>query len=243
MASKAEEKYIKEKDLVERLLFRLRLNWQAPSDPNADGKETGIDVIVPLNDGRIIGVQVTMLDPHPEPGKARAREKRIAGPTPIVYGDLAQNNPQIYLDALVSTIKRKIDIAEQHSFEGLDLTEKWLLVCAGIPEPGAAISTTVMTQWLHEHNIERVTGGVLQQSKYDRCFFLPILGSERALYKREKNLAWEKVVSLDDLHDVPRTAYMNDLTLAAAADDQQEMDRLLDEEVSDTLREMREAKS
>lgn len=243
MASTEEEKFEEEKNLVECLLLRLRLGWQAPSNPNAGRKETGIDVLVPLSDGRIIGVQVTTLDPHAKPGKARAQETRIAGVTPSVYGGWAQNNPQVYLDALVRAIERKIEIAEQHSFEGLDLAEKWLLVCAGIPKHGAAVSTTVMTPWLPEHDIERVTGGALQRSKYDRCFFLPILGSERALYKREKNSAWEKVVSLDDIHEVPRAAYMNNLMLAAAADDQQEMDRLCDEEISDTLRGMREAKS
>ena len=116
--------------------------------------ETGIDVLVPLKDGRTVGVQVTALDPHPEPGKARAQEKRIAGSTPTVYGGWAQTDPQAYLDALVSMIERKIAIAESHSFEWLSLTEVWLLICAGIPVHGAVISTIVMTPLLHAHAIE-----------------------------------------------------------------------------------------
>ncbi len=233
----------REKPLVEYLLKRLKLGVIAISNPNTNAKQTGVDVLVHFVDGRTIGIQVTELDPHPSPGKARAQETRIAGATPAVYADWAQNNPQAYLDALVRAVNRKIAIAERHSFEGLDLTETWLLVCAGIPEHGATISTMVMTPWLHEHDIELATGSALQQSKYDRCFFLPILGTERAFYRWEKHSAWEKAVSLDDIHSVPRPAYMNNLLLAAAVDDQQEMDRLCDAEVSDTLREIREAKN
>jgi hypothetical protein len=180
-----------------------------------------------------------VLDPQPEPGKARGEEKRSVGETPVVYGGWAQNDPQVYLDSLVKAIKRKIAIAERHSFEGLGLAELWLLVSAGIPEQGAVVSTMVMTPWLHDHSIEAAIGGDLQKSKYDCCFFHPILGAERALYRWDKHSAWKKAVLLDNIHEVPRAAYVDNLMLAAAAGDQHEMDRLLDEECSATLREMR----
>jgi hypothetical protein len=238
-----DEKFIREKDLVERLMLRLGLGCRALTNPNSDGKETGIDILVALTDCRNIGVQVTVLDPHSKSGKARAREKRIAGKTPIVYGDWAQNDPQIYLKSLVSAIKRKIAIAERHTFEGLSLTEVWLLVCAGTPEYGAVASSMIMTPWLRADEIESVIGDELQKSKYDRCFLFPILGAERAFYTWEKQGAWKKAVSLEDIREVPRESYLNGLMLAAAAGDEQEMDRLLEEEVRAVLHEMRETKS
>lgn len=52
-----EEKFVREKDLVERLLLRLGLDWQTPTNPNTNKKQTGIDVLVPLTDGRNIGAR------------------------------------------------------------------------------------------------------------------------------------------------------------------------------------------
>jgi len=239
MSDFEEEKFVREKDLVERLLRRLGLNWHTPSNPNAGGKETGIDVLVPLNDGRILGVQVTALDPHPRPGKARAQEKRTAGRIPAVYGGWAQNDPKACLESFGSAVKRKITIAERCSFEELGLTEVWLLVCSGIPEHGAVVSTMVMTAWLHEHDIEVVTGGALQNSKYDRCFYLPIIAPEGAFYRWRRNSAWKKAVVLKDIHEIPREAYVCSLL---AAHDEQERDRLCEEEAYAVLREMRENK-
>jgi hypothetical protein len=104
-------------------------------------------------------VQVTALDPHPEPGKARAEEKRIAKqPT---YGGWAQNDPHVYLDALARTITRKTAIADKHHFEGL--AEVWLLVCAGLPEHGGAVSTFVRTACLHEKDIDAATDAALEK--------------------------------------------------------------------------------
>jgi hypothetical protein len=234
-----EEKFVRESDLVERLLRRLGLNWHTPSNPNAGGKETGIDVFVPLNDGRIIGVQVTTLDPHLKPGKARAQEMRTAGRTPAVYSGWAQNDPRTCLESFGSAVKRKIAIAERRSFGELGLTEVWLLVCSGIPEHGAVVSTMVMTPWLHEHDIEVATGGALQNSKYDRCFYLPIIAPEGAFYRWRRNSTWEKAVVLKDICKIPREAYVRSLL---ATHDEQEQDRLCEEEAYAVLREMREIK-
>ncbi len=175
------------------------------------------------------------------PGKARAEEKRIAGKTPTVHGGWAQNDPQVCLDTLVSAIKRKIAIAEQRDFEGLGLAELWLLVCSGTPEHDAVISTMVMTPLLHAHNIEAAIGHDLQKSKYDRCLFLPVLGAEQAFYRWEKNAAWKKAVLLNDINDVPRASYTESLMSAAAAGDDQELDRLCDEEVKAVLHELRQS--
>jgi hypothetical protein len=234
-----ENKFMREKDLVERLLRRLGFNWRTPSNPNAAGDETGIDVLVPLDDDRIFGVQVTMLDPHSMPGKARAKEKQSAGKTPAVYGGWAQNDPKVYLKSLVRAIKRKIAIVERHSFEGLGLTEVWLLVCSGIPEHGAIVSTILMTPWLREHDIEIATGGALQNSKYDRCFYLPIIAPEEAFYRWQKHSKWKKTVVLEDIREIPREAYVRSLF---AAHDDQERDRLCEEEAYAVLRELRETK-
>jgi hypothetical protein len=210
------------------------------SDPNAGVPETGIDVLVCAADDRAIGVQVTEADPHPEAGKARAQEKRAAGTdTSNVYFGWAQNDPQIILDSLFRSISRKVVIAGRHSFASA--SEVWLLVCAGIPEHGAAISTFVVTPWLSSADMNRATHGVLQQSKYDRCFFLAILGAEPAFYEWERNRGWQKSVQLDDPSEIPREGYVENLHRAAAAGDWEEVDRLCDEECKMVLREMRDA--
>jgi hypothetical protein len=236
-------KFERESRLVERLLLRLGKRYDTLTDPNGN-EETGIDVLVRLSDGHAIGLQVTELDPHPKAGLARREEKLDAPNDPAaVYGGWAQNDSQVYLSkSLVCAVTRKAEIAERHSFEALGITQMWLLVCAGIPEPwGAAVSTSVMTPWLHEQEMEDATAKVLAKSKYDCCFFLPILGAERALYRREKDYVWKKSVLLDEFRDLASAEYIRALTLTAASGDRQEMDRLCEEECKTALRETREA--
>jgi hypothetical protein len=229
----------REKALVEPLLKRESLGSASLSDPNAAGSETGMDVIVHLADGRAIGIQVTEIDPHAEPGKARAKEKRTARKgQDDVYGMWAQNDPKIILQSLVRSIERKAAIAERHSFSGV--AEVWLLVCAGIPEHGAAVSTYVITPWLSADDMNAACNVALEDSKYARCFFLPILSAEQADYRWEKNRGWKKSVRLEDIGDIPRAAYMNRLHKAAVAGHWQEVDRLCDKECEMVLSEMRE---
>jgi hypothetical protein len=227
----------REAALVEHLVRRLKLDGASISNPNADGVETGMDVLVRLPDGRAVGVQITELDPHTQPGRARAEEKKNAGTG--VYGGWAQNNPSVALDSLVRTIERKIEIARRHSFESV--REVWLLVCGGIPEHGAVISTFVMTPCLSETDIDRVTGGPLQGSKYDRCFFFPIIGAEQAFYTWEKNGSWKKSVKLDEVWQASRAAYANGLLQAAADGNWGEVDRLCDDECRIVLSELRQS--
>jgi hypothetical protein len=189
-----------------------------------------------LPDGRAVGVQITELDPHTQGGKARAQEKQNAGIS--VYGGWAQNNPSVVLDSLIRTIERKIKIAARHSFE--NVREVWLLVCGGIPEHGAVISTLVITPCLSETDIDRATGSLLQRSRYDRCFFLSIVGAEQAFYRWEKNGSWKKSVKLDDVWQVSPAAYANSLFQAAADGDWGKFDRLCDEECRIVLSELRQ---
>ena len=73
-------KFHREKALVEGLLRRLSLKDAAVDDPNAAGRETGIDVRVHLPDSRVIGIQVTEIDPFIPSRTARTQEKAIAKP-------------------------------------------------------------------------------------------------------------------------------------------------------------------
>ncbi|HUI17020.1 MAG TPA: hypothetical protein VL244_05100 [Alphaproteobacteria bacterium] len=229
----------REEILVRHLLARLGLSDAATDDPNVAGKETGIDVAVRLTDGRTIGVQVTEVDPHTLPGTARAQEKAIAKTTPgKPYGMWGQNDPVVVLDALARAITRKAAIAAKHSFD--EYKEVWLLLCGGIPEHGAAVSSFIMTPWLSAENLNSATDSLLQGSKYDGCFFLPVLGAEQAFYPWNKPSRWEKRVKLDDIRDVPRAAYVNSLMNTAEAGDWQEVERLCDEECRAVLAEVRQ---
>jgi hypothetical protein len=229
----------RERAFVGHLLNRL--SWRGKAiDPNAIAcQETGIDVAVQLEDGRTIGIQVTEIDPYPERGKARAREKTITKADPgKPYGMLGQNDPSVVLDAIADSVKRKVEIATRHKFDGLD--EVWLLICGGVPEHGAVVSTFVMTPWLSAEDLNSATGNLLHQSKYSSCFVSPILGTEQAFYRWERNLGWEKSVKLEDIRDVPREAYINSLIEAAGARSWEEVDRLCDEECRKVLTEMRQ---
>jgi hypothetical protein len=229
----------RERAFVGHLLNRLALRGEA-IDPNAmAGQETGIDVAVQLEDGRTIGIQVTEIDPYPERGKARAEEKTIAKAAPDKpYGMLGQNDPSVALDAIADRVKRKVEIATRHLFDGLD--EVWLLICAGVPEHGAVVSTFVMSPWLSADDLNSATDNLLHPSKYSRCFLLPILGAEQAFYRWERNLRWKKSVKLEDIRDVPREAYVNGLMEAAGTGSWEEVDRLCDEECRKVLTEMRQ---
>lgn len=230
----------REKALVEHLLSRLGFGDAIIDDPNAAaGKETGVDVRVRLVDCRIVGVQVTKIDPYAEPGTARGQEKAVArADHGKPYGMWGQNNPSVVLNAIARAITRKVEIAAKHSFDGYN--EVWLLLCAGIPEHGAAVSTFVMTPWLSAEDLNSATDGLLQRSRYDRCFLLPVLGAEKAFYPWSKPSRWEKRVKLEDIRDVPRAAYVDSLMKAAEVQDWREVDRLCDEECLRVLAEMRQ---
>ncbi len=236
LAAKATQAHFeREKALVEYLSKRLELDIASISNPNANAEEAGVDVLVYLVDGRTIGIQVTELDPHPSPGKARAQETWLTnGDTSKVYGGWGQNDLKMVLDSLVRTIKRKVNIAARHSIQG---TEAWLLVCGGIPD--AAVSTFVMSPWLSGVDMNKATDGILRKSKYDRCFFLPMLGVEQAFSRWEQNRGWKKSVKLDELYEIPREVYVRNLFRAADANDWNEVDRLCDEECRKVLSEMR----
>ena len=231
----------REKNLAKHLLKRLALDGAIISNPNTNNSETGVDVLLHVSDDRSIGIQVTEIDPHLEAGKARGEEKKIAGPDAnAIYHGWAQNDSQIVLAALCRAINRKVAIADRHAFSSFN--EVWLLICAGIPEHGAVISTFVMTSWLSAEDLNLATNSILQQSKYDHCFFLAILGAEQALYRWERNCGWKKSVKLDDLNEIPREAYVKSLHKAASAGDWQEVDRLCDEECKQVLSEIRASK-
>ncbi len=148
----------REETLVRHLLDRLGLGDAATDDPNMAGNETGVDVTVRLADLRTIGVQVTELDPYAVPGSARGQEKAIAkaasGRPYFMWG---QNDPSVVLDAIARAITRKVEIAAKHSFDGYD--EVWLLLCGGVPEHGAVVSTFVMTPWLSAGDLNSATDG------------------------------------------------------------------------------------
>jgi hypothetical protein len=182
----------REKQLVGHLLRRLNLGRVSVWDPNANGSETGMDILIHLADGRVVGIQVTEIDPNTKLGTARSEEKRTAGKDRSrIYFGWGQNDAKVVLESLVRAIKRKVDIAARHSFERVD--EVWLLVCGGIPEHGAAISTFVMTSWLSAAEMGQATDRLLQGSKYDCCFFLPILGVEQGVLWMGEKPRLEKI--------------------------------------------------
>jgi hypothetical protein len=229
-------KFDREQALANYLLHRLSLDATDTSDPNATGKETGIDLLVRLSDGRLIGIQVTEVDPYDTPGKARKKEKHKAKAVPEKrYGMYAQNDRRVVVDAITRSIRRKVETAERHSFDHLD--EAWLLICAGIPELGTAASSFAMTPPLSAEDMGSATDSILNGSKYSRCFFLPILGAERGFYRWEKATGWKKSVQLEDIHSLPRSAYVQSLL---DAPNQQEFDRLLHEECQLVLQEIRQ---
>jgi len=200
----------REEALVRHLLDRLGLGDATTDNPNMAGDETGVDVTVRLADLRTIGVQVTELDPYAVPGSARGREKAVAksasGRPYFMWG---QNDPSVVLGAIARAITPKVEIAAKHSFDGYD--EVWLLLCGGVPEHGAVVSTFVMTPWLSAGDLNSATDGLLQGSRYDRCFLLPILGAEQAFYPWDRASRWGKRVGLEDIGQVPREAYVQNL--------------------------------
>lgn len=230
----------REEALVYHLMVRLGLQNATTGNPNGAGRETGVDVAVNLAGGRVIGVQVTEIDPHAIPGSARAEEKAVAKKSPgMPYFMWGQNNPSVVLEAMAKSTTRKVKIAAKHSFDGFD--EVWLLICGGIPEHGVAVSTSMMTPWLSKEDLNSATDGLLRGSRYDRCYFLPILGAEQAFYSWDRVSQWEKRVRLEDISQVPRSAYVRSLMTAGASGNWQEVDRLCEEECWRVLAEMRQA--
>jgi hypothetical protein len=225
-----------EEVFVSHLLRRKRIDWRMLTNPNTKGPDTGLDVLVHTDDSRFIGVQVTTVDPHPQPGEARGKEKKISGG---LYGDFAQNDPQVYVSSLKRAIEQKIESADRGCKLRPEVwekcTEAWLLVCAGIPARGATVSTLLITPILNPHDIEIATGDALRKSKYDQCFLFPIEGVEGAFYERERGLSWKKSVLLGEINERARIKYLDDLVRAKLAGDCEEFERLCDAEVKTAI--------
>ena len=140
-------KFEQEEACVALLMRRLGFVPSEYYDPQTGGHardETGADVVA-LIDGRRIGIQVTDLDTGNVPGLARAAEAKLAHDAQGrggVYATWAQNQPDLMIAALASSIARKSRI----SFAGFE--EFWLLVCSGTPQAGAIASTFLITPWL-----------------------------------------------------------------------------------------------
>lgn len=219
--------FMREEAWVRHLLNRLSLGEATTDDPNVAGKESGIEVTVRLADSRSIGVQVTEVDPYAMPGLARRDEKAVAKTAlDKPYGIYGQNDPSVVLDAIARDIARKVEIAAKHSFDGYD--EVWLLLCGGIPEHGAVVSTFLMTPWLSADLNWRLTA-FCESRPMTGAFFFPFLGrSKHSIPGRASR--WEKHVRLEDIRHVPREAYVDSLMKAAEAGNWQEVDRLCDEE-------------
>lgn len=230
--------YEREEEFVRRLLSWLDMNTASTENPNADGKETGADVLVRLTDHRTIGIQVTEIDPYPTSGVARAEEKRLAKEAGIgIYSAYAQNDPSIVMNSIIRSITRKVEIASKHQNEKRD--EFWLLLCGGIPEMGALVSTFVMPSLISAEALNAATDSLLKESKYDQCFFLQIVSTEQALYKWRRNTGWEKFIRKEYDNEIPRDEYVNSLMQAA---DSEERRRLCNEEAMRVLREVRQNK-
>jgi len=219
-----------EKDRVERLLARLGLLGFTLTDPGT-APETGIDVVAELSDGRRIGIQVTEIDPHQKPGKARKQENGLAKAADgRPYGSWAQNDTAMVLGAFRNAVEKKIKIAARYAFDGVD--EVWLLMCGGVPE--APVSTFIMSSWISAADLDTVSAADLQASKYSQCFFLPIIGTEHAFYRWAKGVGWQKSTRSDEMGDDPRPGYVASLFRAV---NQEELDRLTDAEAMRIWRE------
>lgn len=230
---------MREEALARHLLSWLGMNTASTEDPNATGNETGADVLVRLAGHPIIGIQVTEIDPHSPPGSARAQEKSLTDKDgKKIYSAHAQNDPSIILDSIIRSITRKVEIASNHSNEEQD--EFWLLLCGGVPEMGAIVSTFIVSSFLSADLLNSKTDSLLQKSKYDRCFLLNIVSTEQALYKWHKDSRWEKRIRKEYDNEAPRDEYID--SLMQAGTDQEKLRRLVYEEAEIVLREYRKNK-
>ncbi|HME25091.1 MAG TPA: hypothetical protein VKI44_27820 [Acetobacteraceae bacterium] len=190
------DKFARERHLVMHLMQRLGIAPSEYVDPNAAaGHETGIDVVAIVK-ARRIGVQVTELDTGAVPGRSRGAEKRDARAAREtgggVYFGWAPNDPAKMIDAVRASIARKCAIADRHTFDGI--SEVWLLVSAGVPEIGAVISTSIVTPWLSDADLNNATLPLLEESKYRRAFVHSIVAVPRVLYSWSPGRAWQKTI-------------------------------------------------
>jgi hypothetical protein len=180
-----------EQPRVALLMQRLGRKVDEYENPNipGGGGQSGADVVVVCNRRRI-GIQVTDLDTGEELGQARRAEKRLeqdAARRGTTYAMFAQNDP----NKVVAAIERSISRKARMSFAGFE--EFWLLLCCGVPERGALVSTFVMTPWLGVDALNATTLDKLSGSKYSQAFIHAILGpEEQALYQWGRGGHWSK---------------------------------------------------
>ena len=109
----------REKHLVQLLVQRLGWSEFDCYDPNARGRQTGVDVLV-VSNGRRDGFQVTEIDTGRIKGKARNHEiKAWRNSQTSTYAAWAQNDPGVLLEAIRRSILEKVEIAERHDFKEL----------------------------------------------------------------------------------------------------------------------------
>jgi hypothetical protein len=182
-------RFEREKSLVELLMRRLGLTVERYINPKEEvDDETGADVIAVVN-GRRIGVQVTELDTGDEPGRSRATEKTLWRSAQEqgqgAYCQPVQNDP----NKLVARIARAVASKVQH-VNGCD--EAWLLISAGVPEPGSVASTFLVTLGLGTDALDTATVDHLARAKYNHVFLHVIVGGKDALFTWSAGGNWQK---------------------------------------------------
>jgi hypothetical protein len=191
----------------------LGLPITAVSNPNAPGRETGMDVVTVL-DGKSIGAQIT--DYHADEGQTPGKrgsvlrkeeqakaEEALKQSGPKVYGSWAPGN---FVPPLSYRISDKISKANKHAY-GVD--ELWLLVCAQDARYGATGSTFIASAVVSLDVLNRHLNPLLHASPFSRAFLF--LYSERVVYGWAKDSdAWQLLKDKTEL-DKEHIRHMQEL--------------------------------
>lgn len=189
------EKQIVECELLRRLFTALHLEGFALESGDRPD-------VTAVGNGCRIGIEVTEF--HSDEGQSsrggsiqRKTEKQInrnASGRPYAMWGVVDPMP-----ALITRIMDKVEKAKHYQIKNFD--ELWLLIGAAIPQPGAMVSTYILSPALDLEKLNDCTHNLLRDSPFAKGYLHVLMGN--GLYQWLRSEKWHVIQAPREVKGVP----------------------------------------
>jgi hypothetical protein len=172
----------KEQDVVERLLGLLGYSGFSVSNPNSSNEETGADVLVRLNEGKI-GFQVTEYQPDRDKKGSRLREKEAVRVKVGLITAMSINPFSMeFLKQIVSQKAKK-------KWSQTAFPDMRLVVAASVPQLGGTASTQLLPGRVKVAEMNTHLSPILEQTSYSAAYLYVMM--HEAVYEWTRKSGWK----------------------------------------------------
>jgi hypothetical protein len=171
-----------EQDVVERLLGLLGYSGFSVSNPNSSNEETGADLLVRLNQGKI-GFQVTEYQPDTDKKGSRLREKEaVRAKVGLIT---AMSITPFSMESLKQTVSQKA----KKRWSQTDFPDMRLVVAASVPQLGGTASTQLLPGRLKVAEMNAHLSPILEQTNYSAAYLYVMM--HEIVYEWTRRSGWK----------------------------------------------------